>query len=290
MGYETVLYEKEEHIAFITLNRPECLNAVSAHGLIRDWWAAIEEAEKDDEVKVIIFRGAGRAFSAGADLNEVGYVYGMKTPKAGEKGRVRVPQRVKLDFDRRLFLEFHRKVLLCSKLTIAQLHGFCLGIAFNIVLHCDLLVASEDCKLGHVEERLGLGGMSIMPHMILRCGLTKALDLTLTGRMITGREAVEMDLVNRAVPAEELESVVRELADGLALIPKDGIAFGKAARHMIYENMGSIKGLVEHYIMHSFQTNRVFDPDEYNFFKERRDKGAKDAFHEKHSVYKALDK
>lgn len=288
MEYETVLYEKDGHIAHITLNRPERLNAVSPE-LVRDWEAAMHEAEEDDDIKVIIFKGAGRAFSAGADLTGVGFVYGMKEPKPGEKGE-RVCQRVKLKFDRILFLEFHRKVLLCPKITIAQMHKYCLGIAFNIVLHCDLLIASEECKMGHVEERLGLGGMTISPIMVARAGLTRSLELCLTGKMITGKQAVDMGLINRAVPEDELDREVRELAGGLALHPKDGIAFGKASRHLMYETLGFTKGLVEHFIMHSFQTNRVYDKDEYNFFKQRRDKGVREAAHEKHDLFKALDK
>ncbi len=288
MEYETILYEKDTNIAHITLNRPKKLNAVSPE-LVRDWEAAMREAEEDDDIKVIIFKGAGRAFSAGADLSGVGFVYGMKEPKPGEKGE-RIPQRVKLKFDRNLFLEFHRKVLLCPKLTIAQMHEYCLGIAFNIVLHCDYLIASEECKMGHVEERLGQGGMTISPIMVLRCGLTRAMDLCLTGKMIDGRKAVEMGLINRAVPKEILDDEVRELAAGLALHPKDGIALGKATRHMLYETMGVTKGLVEHFIMHSFQTNKVLEPGEINFFKNRRDKGVKKAAHDKHDYFKALDK
>ena len=288
MEFETVLYEKDKHIATITLNRPEKLNTVSPE-LFRDWEAAMHVAEDDDDIKVIIFKGAGRAFSAGADLSGVGFVYGMKEPTPGEKVK-RVSQRVKLKFDRNLFLELHRKVLLCPKLTIAQLHTYCLGIAFNLVLHCDYLIASEDCKMGHVEERLGLGGMTISPIMVLRAGLTRSMDLCLTGKMIDGRQAVEMGLINRAVPAEDLEEEVRELAEGLALHPKDGIAIGKATRHMLYETMGCTRGLLDHYLMHTFQTNRVYDEDEYNFFKQRRDKGVREAAHEKHDYFKALDK
>ncbi|MGD0914849.1 MAG: enoyl-CoA hydratase/isomerase family protein [Thermodesulfobacteriota bacterium] len=288
MEYEYVLYKKEGQVAYITLNRPERLNAVSPE-LVRDWSAAMTEAEDDEDVKVIVFKGAGRAFSAGADLTGVGFVYGMKEPKPGEKGG-RVPLRVKLKFDRNLFLEFHRKVLLCPKLTIAQMHEYCLGIAFNIVLHCDLLIASEDCKVGHVEERLGQGGMTISPIMVLRCGLTRALDLCLTGKMIDGKKAAEWALVNRAVPKEILDDEVRELANGLALYPKDGIAVGKVARHMLYQTMGVEKGLVDHFIMHTLQTNKVYDPGEFNFFKQRRDKGVRDAAHEKHDLFKALDK
>jgi len=288
MEYETVLYNKEGQVAYITLNRPERLNAVSPE-LVRDWSAAMTEAEDDDDVKVIVFKGAGRAFSAGADLTGVGFVYGMKEPKPGEKGG-RVPLRVKLKFDRNLFLEFHRKVLFCPKLTIAQMHKYCLGIAFNIVLHCDLLLASDDCKVGHVEERLGQGGMTISPIMVLRCGLTRAMDLCLTGKMITGKQAADYNLINRAVPEEILDDEVRELANGLAIYPKDGIAIGKAARHMLYQTMGVEKGLVDHFIMHTLQTNKVYDPGEFNFFKQRRDKGVREAAHDKHDLFKALDK
>ena len=277
MNYKTVLYEKDEQVAYITLNRPEKLNTITTE-LFHDWQAAIIEAEMDDDVKVVVFKGAGRCFSAGAPLDQVGFVYGMKEPKPGEKVG-RIPQRVRLNFDRSLFLEFFRRVLLCKKITIAQLHEYCLGVAFSIVMHCDLLIASEDCKLGHVEERLGLAGMTVMPIMVLRCGLTRAMDLCLTGKMITGKQAADYNLINRAVPKEILDDEVQELANGLALYPKDGIAIGKVTRELLYDNMGVTRGMLEHYIMHSFQTNRVYDPDEYNFFKERREKGAKAGFH-----------
>ena len=149
----------------------------------------------------------------------------------------------------------------------------------------------QTCALPiYVEERLGQGGMTISPIMVLRAGLTRSMDLCLTGKMIDGLKAVEMGLINRAVPKDVLDKEVRELAAGLALHPKDGIALGKASRHMMYETMGVTKGLVEHFIMHSFQTNRVYDTDEYNFFKQRRDKGVREAAHEKHDYFKALDK
>ena len=253
MEFENTLYEKEGQVAYITLNRPKKMNSFS-NDLQRDLKAALSLAEDDDDVKVIVFKGAGRCFSAGAPLDEVGYVYGMKTPKPGEK-TPRVPQRVKLDFDRTLFYEFFRRVLYCKKLTIAQLHGYCLGVMFTLVLHMDMIISSEDCKMGHVEERLGLGGMTISPIMILRCGLTKALDLCLTGKMIDGKRAADWNLINRAVPT-----------------------------------MGISRGLLDHAIMHSFQTNRVYDADEHNFFKNRRDMGVKDAAHQKDDYYKALDK
>jgi len=289
MEYEQIKYEKiGPHIVYITLNRPEKLNTVTRE-MFQSWGNAITEAENDDDVKVIVFKGAGKCFSAGAPLDQVGYVYGMKDPKSGERGG-KVPLRVKLNFDRSLFLEFFRKVLLCKKITIVQMHKYCLGVAFSIAMHADLLIADEDCKMGHVEERLGLAGQTIMPIMVARCGLTKALDLCLTGKMISAKQAVEWNLINRAVPTADLEREVRELAEGLALYPRDGIAVAKVARELLYESMGITRGMMDHYITHTMQTFRVYSPDESNFFKERRDKGVRDAAHDKHDYYKALDK
>jgi enoyl-CoA hydratase len=288
MKYENIIYEKSDYIARITLNRPKTLNAMCPE-LNDEISKAITEANEDDEVKVIIFKGAGRAFCAGADLSGVGFVYGWKEPKHGEKVR-RPSQRVRLHFDRRTFWEQCQQLLLCQKLTIAQAHGYLLGAGMDFFLNCDLLIASEDCKLGHVEERLGMAGISISPMTVLRCGLTHALELCITGKMIDGKEACQVGLVNRAVPADKLEAEVNELAEGLARFPRDGIAIGKTSRHFLYDIMGITKGLTHTYIMHTMGTNISFEPDEFNFFKERRDKGVKDAAHGKHDFYKALDK
>lgn len=288
MEYEQIIYEKKGQIVHITLNRPEKLNTVTRE-MFQSWGRAITEAEEDDDVKVIVFKGAGRCFSAGAPLDQVGYVYGMKEPVPGEKPK-KVPQRVKINFDRSLFVDFFRKVLLCRKLTVVQMHTYCLGVAFSIAMHADLLIADEDCQFGHVEERLGLAGHTIMPIMVARCGLTKALDLCLTGKMISAKQAVEWNLINRAVPLADLESEVNALAEGLALYPRDGISLAKVTRELLYETMGITRGTLEHAIMHSFQTNRVYEPDEYNAFKQRRDKGVKGMAHEKHDLFAALDK
>lgn len=290
MEFEQVVYDKvSQHVAYITLNRPEKLNSVTRE-MFTSWGKAITEAENDDDVKVVVFRGAGKCFSAGAPLDQVGYVYGMKDPKHGERGSNKVPQRVKLSFDRSLFYEFFSKVLLCKKLTIVQAHKYCLGVAFSITMHADLIIADEECQMGHVEERLGLAGQTLMPIMLERCGLTKALDLCLTGKMISAKTAVDWNLINRAVPAADLENEVRELAEGLALYPKDGIALGKVCREQLYELRGILRGMMDHYLTHTMTTYRTYSEDESNFFKERRDKGVREAARGKHAYYRALDK
>jgi enoyl-CoA hydratase len=289
MEYEQIIYEKvTPHIVYITLNRPEKLNSVTRE-MFTSWGQAITEAENDDDVKVIVFKGKGECFSAGAPLDQVGYVYGMKDPKHGQRGE-KIPLRVKLNFDRALFFDFFSKVLFCKKLTIVQMHKYCLGVAFSISLHADLLIAEESCMMGHVEERLGLAGQTLMPIMLERCGLTKALDLCLTGKMITAQTALDWNLINRVVPTADLEKEVRELAEGLALYPKDGIALGKVAREQLYELRGITRGMMDHYFTHTMTTFRTYSEDESNFFKERRDKGVKAAAKDKHAYYKALDK
>ena len=288
MKYKNIVYEKSDYIARVTLNRPKTLNAMCPE-LNDEISKAIHEVNDDDEVKVVIFKGAGRALSAGADLNRVGFVYGWEEPKPGKKIR-RPSQRARLHFDRRTFWEQAQELLLCQKLTIAQAHGYLLGAALEFFTNCDFIISSEDCKLGHVEERLGLAGNTISPILILRCGLTRALELCITGKMIDGKEASQIGLINRAIPADKLEAEVNELAEGLARFPRDGIAIGKASRHLLYDMMGVTQGLTRGYLMHTLQTNISFEPDELNFFKERRNKGVRGAAHKKQDFYKKLDK
>jgi enoyl-CoA hydratase len=282
--YQDIIYERSGYVARITLNKPETLNTGC-----KDLGKALAVASDDDDIKVIIIKGAGRALAAGAPLNEVGHVYGMKEPKHGEKVE-RVSERVRLKFDRAAFFEHAQNILLCPKLTIVQAHGYLLGASMDFFLLCDFIVAAEDCKFGEIEVRLGIPNLTITPMMILRCGLTNALDLCLTGRMIDGKEAARIGLINRAVPADQLEDEVNKYAEGMSRFPKDGIAMGKAAKHMVYDIMGITRGLTGSYVMHSFQTNIKFEEDEFNFFKARRDMGVTQAIHTRNDFYKQLDK
>jgi enoyl-CoA hydratase len=287
MDYENIIYEKGDYIARITLNRPERMNAFSTE-LSDDIGRALSEASNDDEVKVIIMKGAGRALCAGADLTRVGFVYNWKTPKHGEAAE-RPSMRARIKWDRHMFWELTQQYLLCPKVTIAQAHGYVLGAGYNFFQYSDLIIASEDCKFGHVEERLGMAGMTIAPMMVLRCGLSRALELCITGRMVTAKEAARIGLINAAVPADKLEAKVNGIAEGIARFPRDGIALGKTARHWLYDIMGVTQGLLHTSMMHTMGTNIKFERDEFNFFKARRDIGATEAAHKKHEFYAALD-
>lgn len=287
MKYKHVIYEKEGPIARIIMNKPEKLNAYVFFGGedAKEMWAAFDEAAEDDEVKVVIWKGRGRAFSVGHDLSKVGFVYGFGAGKPGEK---RPSQRIRLKLDRQ-GTDASMRVFLHPKITIAQVHGYCLaGGLWNAML-CDMIVASEDSQLGLTEQRMGFGGSGVqVTHLIQTVGLKRALDLLLTGRIISGKKAEEIGLVSYAVPAERLEEETEKLAQAMALYPRDGIALGKATRHLVYNALGLTASFDLAYVSHTMFTNLRFEPDEYNFFKERRDKGTEAAYKGRDERYAGL--
>ncbi|MBL7119837.1 MAG: enoyl-CoA hydratase/isomerase family protein, partial [Dehalococcoidia bacterium] len=235
-----------------------------------------------------IIKGAGRAFTVGHDLTKVGFLYGMGT---GEKGERRPSQRIRLKYDKMGLDDNMMNVFLNPKITIAQLHGWCIGGGIYFPLLTDLAVAAEDAQLGLTEQRLGFAGSGVLgiTHLIYHVGMKRALELLLTGKIITGKEAAEIGLVNKAVPADKLDEETMKLAKAITLLPRDGIAIGKATRHVIYDRLGLISDFIPAYISHTLFTNLRWEDDEYNFFKERRDKGsARDAFKERDRRYEGL--
>jgi enoyl-CoA hydratase len=290
MEYKYIIYETEGNIAKITLNKPEKLNAFQWLGRGEDAaevWAAFDQAADDDDVKVIILKGAGRAFTVGHDLSKVGFRYGMGTGKRGER---RPSQRIRLKYDKMGMDDNMMHVFLNPKITISQLHGYCIGGGIYFPLLTDLAVAAEDAQLGLTEQRLGFAGSGVLgiTHLILHVGMKRALELLLTGKTITGKEAAEMGLVNKAVPADKLEEETMKLAKAMTLLPRDGIAIGKATRHFIYDRLGLISDFIPAYVSHTLFTNLRWEPDEYNFFKERRDKGTRTGFKGRDERYKGL--
>ena len=131
--------------------------------------------------------------------------------------------------------------------------------------------------------------MTMSPMLLFRVGLTKALDLSITGKMIDGKEAVRINLINRAVPADQLETEVNKLAQAISLYPRDGLAISKAARHTVYETLGinqwfSIGGYLPHVLLLYMDSG----PDGDSFLKDLNEKGVKAAVHEKQDLLKKL--
>lgn len=285
MKYKNIIYRKRGRIAQIVLNRPEKHNAFS-NDLVEELHRALDEAESNDRVKVLILSGAGPSFCSGHDLSQVGFQYGWKEPKPGEKAKP-PSQRARLSFDRLNISERLRRIFLFPKVTIAQVHGYCIAEGFYTVSLCDLSIASNDAKFARLEQRMGFGGSGPdFPILVMTIGLKRAMEILLTGRYLSGEEAAAIGLVNKAVPRNELEEEVESLAQQISLLSADGIAIAKAERQMHYEAMGLTSGFSHTYVTHTLATNIKLDPDEFNFFRERRDRGVAEAIHKRNGLFK----
>jgi len=212
-NFETIIYQKLDDIGYVTLNRPNALNAYNLK--MRDELYQVLGAIKDDpEVKVAIFRGAGeRAFCAGADLSEF-----LTAPSPIVARQVRWERDVW-----GLFLSI-------TKPLIAALHGYVLGSGIEIALCCDIRLASEDAQFGLPEPGLGIipaaGGSQTLPRAI---GRAKALEILLSGRWIKAEEAHRLKLVNRVVSRNELLPEAERLARKIARFDPVAVSYAKQA-------------------------------------------------------------
>ena len=232
MSYETLTYDADGPIATITLNRPERLNTI-VPPMPDEFEAAVGEATRDAAVKVIVVRGAGRAFCAGYDFSGGFHHWDemLTTDGRWDPGK---------DFmwassvygPTEKFMSMWRT----PKPVIAQVHGWCVGGGSDMALCADLVIASEDAQMGTPYSRMWGSYLSGM--WVYRLGLTKAKEHALTGRPLSGRQAADVELINVAVPFERLEAVVAEQARQLASIPSSQLAAMKLIVNQAYENMG----------------------------------------------------
>jgi enoyl-CoA hydratase len=290
MSSETLIYEKEDFeegsMVTITMNKPETLNALNIE-FSREIDDAITEVEHDDDVKVVVFKGAGKSFSCGYDLGRVYFVYGGGSGKPEDKSR-RPSQRSRLAYDR-WRSDSLRRIFLLDKITIAQVHGYCIGGGLYMSLCCDMTIAAEDAKIGHSEQRLGFSGaMYVFPLEVALIGQKRARELLLTGKLIDGIEAERIGLVNQVYPADQLDTETRKLARSMTLLPRDGIAIGKATARLAYDSMGISSAFGQGYIGHTLFTNIRYEEGEFNFIKRRRDVGMREAVKERDARYKGL--
>lgn len=282
---DLVLYEKIGRVAIVTMNSPENLNAFTfpkhPGGMTEALVAKMQLAADDDDINAVIIRGAGRAFSSGADVKHIGFVYGIGTGKSDR----RASQRIRLQRDGEL-MDFYRWVMLFPKITVAQVHGACVGLGFLLVSCCDLCVAAEGARLMRTDQRMGLSANALdFNHIVHNIGLKRTMHLLLTGGTLTGAEAADIGLINEAVPESELGQRTMELAQQVASAPRDGVAMGKALRVLNFDSLGLLSGIDIHRIGHTLFTNIRWEQDEFNYFKERRERGAKEAFKARDKSY-----
>ena len=231
--YETILYSRAEAVATITLNRPESLNTI-VPPMPDEVERAVDEATRDPEVKVIVVRGAGRAFCAGYDFGEGFRHWGeaLETDGRWDPGKDFTMATAPQLSPTQKFMSVWRT----PKPVIAQVHGWCVGGGSDFALCADLVVASEDAVIGTPYSRMWGSYLSGM--WIYRLGLARAKYHALTGRPLGGREAAAIELINVAVPFADLERTVAGLAADLCRIPSSQLAAMKLVVNQAYESMG----------------------------------------------------
>ena len=216
-----VLVDYQGHIAIVTLNRPQARNAYSSL-MIRQIVSTLDELELNPEVRVLILTGAGSAFSAGGDLKLMRDKEGMFQGEA-------------LELRSRYMQEIHqvpRRLARFSKPVIAAINGAAIGAGLDLSLMCDLRISAQSAKFGSTFVKVGLipgdGGAYYLTRVI---GLAKALELTLTGRVISSQEAFNMGIISRVVADEQLMESALELAQEIAQNAPIAVQLTKAAAY-----------------------------------------------------------
>jgi 2-(1,2-epoxy-1,2-dihydrophenyl)acetyl-CoA isomerase len=216
MAYEQISVARENSVAWITLNRPDRLNALTAT-MSHELEEAFGDAGGDEAVRCVVLTGAGQGFCAGQDLTEFEAAY-----SAGERP----------DIAEHLRTSYHRMipvVVRTPKPVIAAINGVAAGAGLSLALACDLRVASEEARFTQAFVKIGLipdsGGSYLLPRTV---GHPKALELSITGDLIDAKAALEMGLANRVVAAGSFRDEVAALANRLASLPTRAIASTKA--------------------------------------------------------------
>ncbi len=254
-----ILYERRGPSAWITLNRPEKLNAMS-DVLVDQLEAALDQAEADDEVRIVVLRGAGRAFCAGYDLEQEAH--------EGEPSITEWHELLSRD------VEVTMKLWALSKPTIAAVHGWCLAGGMEVAMACDLLICTDDARFGEPEVRFGSGPVTLLMPYVL--GERRTRELLLTGDTIDAATALAWGLANRVVPADQLEAEVQEWVARIAPTPLRVLQLTKQALNRAQKAMGLLEA-VEANLDLSAMLNGAQTPEQQAFYELVRTEGLKAA-------------
>lgn len=220
-SFEFVNVEHRENIAWISIDRPKKLNALSVQ-LMTELKAALAAAEQDDTVSVVVLRGGDKAFSVGYDIAEE-VELGVSTAEQWHGG---LANNIGLTM----------QVWGFSKPVIGAISGWCLAGGFELAIACDILIATPDAQFGEPEIRFGSGPVTLlMPYLV---GQKMTNELLFTGDIVDAERARELGMINKVVPADELEAAVTKLAAKIALTPLSILRYTKRALLRAYEEMG----------------------------------------------------
>ncbi|HEY6418736.1 MAG TPA: enoyl-CoA hydratase-related protein [Candidatus Binataceae bacterium] len=235
MDFAEIIYEKSDRVATVTMNRPEKLNAWTPK-MGAEMRTAVMDAEHDPKIGAIILTGAGRAYCAGADM---GNLNDIAAGRAAAGGPARGGAAKEDEWTAALRADYRTQyswLLGLGKPVIGAINGACVGLGFTTCLYQDIRIASDRARMGLIFTQRGLaiehGSSWMLPRII---GVARAAELAITGRLVDAKEALEMGLVNRVVPHEQLMDAVRETAREIAhKCSPLGVA---TAKKMVYQHL-----------------------------------------------------
>lgn len=271
---ERVLFDvdHDKRIATITLNNPKQRNSYDAS--MREAMARyLDRVADDDDLAVVLLRGADGVFSTGADMNNAYGWYGEDS--AAEKRRP--SQRRRLSVDRKAF-SFYHNFLGFPKVTVGDISGYALGGGFEMALMVDISVIARDTKIGMPATRFlgpALGSLHLFFH---RLGPVLARRLLLTGDIVAAGDIEHLGIFTETCDPGSVAARARYWAEKAAKMPADGVVIAKEAFRLVEQSQAYQGEEVASYLFHAFGTNLQFAPGEFNFVKTRAEHGTKEAF------------
>ena len=257
MSYTTIDVDIAERVAVLTFNRPQVLNAFDGE-LVRETQQALAGLIANEEVAAIVVRGAGRAFSAGFDLK-------WSAATAGQRGLAEWRKVLETDFD--FIMAFWH----CPKPTIAAVHGYCIGGAFELSLACDVTIAAQSTKFGSPEVKFGSGAVALLLPWV--AGPKAAKELLLTGDdRLTAERALALGIVNHVVPDGEELDRARALARSMATAAPSALRLSKLAINRSFDAMGLRQALAQALEL-DIHIEATAGPERAEFDRIRREEG-----------------
>ncbi len=270
-----VLFEvdRDTRIATITLNNPKRRNSYDA--AMRNLLGHhLDEVAEDDDITVVVLRGAEGVFSTGADMNNA---YGWYGPGGDERSKSRPSQRRRLTVDRKSF-SFYHNLLGFPKVTVGEISGYALGGGFEMALMTDISVIARDTRIGMPATRFlgpALGSLHMFFH---RLGPVLARRMLLTGDIITAADVEHLGVFTETCEPDKVTARARYWAEKAAKMPADGVVIAKEAFRLVEQGQAYQGEEVASYLFHAYGTNLQFAEGEFNFVKTRAEHGTKEAF------------
>jgi len=276
MTDDRVLFDvdRDKRMATLTLNNPGQRNSYDA-AMREAIGRHLDEVAEDDDLTVVLLRGAEGVFSTGADMNNAYGWYGDKS--AAEREKSRPSQRRRLTVDRKSF-GFYHNFMGFPKVTVGEISGYALGGGFEMALMTDISVIARDAKIGMPATRFlgpALGSLHMFFH---RLGPVLARRLLLTGDIIEAGAIEHLGVFTETCDAATVPARARYWAEKAAKMPADGVVIAKEAFRLVEQSQAYQGEEVASYLFHAYGTNLQFGPGEFNFVKTRAQHGAKEAF------------